>query len=83
MISPRCSRLDAAYVEILMYLNLNFDLVPNHVPEIAIKDAFRHLPARLTGIDDLDDSVVLSLTETVGQPDTVELDDSRAEDTGE
>ena len=83
MLSPRRSRLDAVYVEIVMYLNLNLDLVPNHVPKISMKDAFKHLPARLTEIDDLDDSIVPSLTETGGQPDTVYLNGSEAEETGE
>ena len=66
-----------------MYLSPNSDLVPKHVLEIPMKDAFTHLPTRLKGIDDLDNCVVPSVTETGGQSDTVKLDDSGAEKTGE
>ena len=71
-------------------LNDSFDITafqlglrPNHVPEISMKECFRNMPARLTGIDDVDDSVVPSLTETEGQPDTVKMDDSGAKETVE
>ena len=82
MLSPRHSRLEAAYVEIFMCLVSTWTSSPT-VPEIPIKDVFRHLPGRLTGIDDLDNSVFPSLAETEGQLHTVELDDLRAEDTRE
>ena len=66
-----------------MYLIYNSDFVSKHVPEISMKDTFRHLPVRLTGIDYLDDSVVPLLLKAGGQPDTVELDDTGEEETGE
>ncbi|CAN0013010.1 unnamed protein product, partial [Sphacelaria rigidula] len=34
MLTPQRSRLDAVYDEILMYLNLNYDSIPNYIPEI-------------------------------------------------
>jgi len=58
MLSPRRSRLDATYVEIMLYLNLNLDVIPKYIPEIQVKDAFRHLPARLSANDSLDQSIV-------------------------
>lgn len=76
ILSPRRSRLDAAYVEILMYLNLNLDHIPGHIPKLPVKEAFRNLPSGVAGIDDLDESVVPSLTEMRGQPDAVEVDRS-------
>ena len=42
----------------LVYLNLNLDVIPKYIPGIQVKDAFRHLPARLSAIDSLDQSIV-------------------------
>ena len=58
MLSPRRSRLDATYVKIMLYLNLNLDVIPKYIPGIQVKDAFRHLPAWLSAIDSLDQSIV-------------------------
>ena len=58
MLSPRRSRLDAAYVEIMLYLNFNLDAIPNYIPEVQVTDAFRDLPARLSATDALDQSIV-------------------------
>ena len=45
-------------MEIMLYFNLNLDVIPQYIREIQIKDAFRHLPARLSVIDSLDQSIV-------------------------
>ena len=72
------SRLDATYVEIMLYLNL--DVIPQYIPEIQVKDAFRHLPARLSAIDSLDQSIVDNeedqplFCDGVGDEEVVELD---------
>lgn len=50
MFSPRRSRLVATYVEIILYPNLNLDVIPKYIPEVQVKDALRHLPARLSAI---------------------------------
>ena len=42
----------------LVYLNLNLDVIPKYIPDIQVKDAFRHLPARLSAIGSLDQSTV-------------------------
>ncbi|CAM9491299.1 unnamed protein product, partial [Sphacelaria rigidula] len=54
MLSPQRSRLDAVYVEILMYLNLNYEKIPTHIPEIPQTQVLRYSPARLAELDDLD-----------------------------
>ena len=80
MLSPRRSRLDATYVEIMLYLNLNLDVIPKYIPEIQVKDAFRHLPARLSAIDSLDQSIVDNeedqplFCDGAGDEEVVELD---------
>lgn len=66
MLSPRRSRLDAVYAEILMYLNVNLDHIPTYIPEIRTKEAHHHLPTRLKGIDELDKSVTPSAEEIEG-----------------
>ncbi|CAM9478486.1 unnamed protein product, partial [Sphacelaria rigidula] len=47
MLTPQRSRLDALYAEILMHLNLNYDSIPNYIPEIPQTQVFKYLPARV------------------------------------
>ena len=61
MLSPNRSRLDAVYAEILMYLNLNYDSIPNFIPEISPMQVFKHLPKRLAELDELDVSIIAGL----------------------
>ena len=61
MLSPTRSRLDAVYAEMLMYLNLNFDSIPNYIPEISPLQVFKHLPKRLAELDLLDASIIAGL----------------------
>ena len=64
----------------LVYLDLNLDVIPKYIPEIQVKDAFRHLPARLSAIDSLDQSIVDNeedqplFCDGTGDEDVVELD---------
>lgn len=53
MLSPRRWRLDATYVEIMLYLylDLNLDIIPKFIPEIYVEDTIRHF-------DSLDHSMV-------------------------
>lgn len=86
MLSPRRSTLDAVYIEILMYLNLNLDLIPNFTPTIHAKEAHRYLPARLQGIDDLDRSIFPSAEEIrrdSRQEVEAEGEEAEVEDEGE
>ena len=61
-------------------LNLNLDVIPKYIPEIQVEDAFRHLPARLSAIDSLDQSIVDSeedqplFCDVAGDEEVVELD---------
>ena len=64
----------------MLYLNLNLDVIPQYIPEIQVKDAFRHLPARLSAIDSLDQTIVDNeedqplFCDGVGDEEVVELD---------
>ena len=64
----------------LVYLNLNLDVIPKYTPEIQVKDAFRHLLARLSSIDSLDQSIVDNeedqplFCDGAGDEEVVELD---------
>lgn len=60
ILTSRRSRQDAAYAEVVLYLNLNLDQIPNLIPEIDPRDASEHLPARPAVIDSLDRSIVSS-----------------------
>lgn len=55
LLSTRRSRLDDVYIEIFMYLNVNFELIPYHIPPIDVKDVFMHFPIRLADVDGLDE----------------------------
>lgn len=46
------------YVEITLYLILNLDVTPEYIPEVQAKNIFRQLPARLSALDSLDQSIV-------------------------
>ena len=76
MLSPTRSRLDAVYAEMLMYLNLNFDSIPNYIPEISPLQVFKHLPKRLAELDLLDESII------AGIEDGEDVDTSGADSPG-
>ena len=58
----------------------NLDVIPKYIPEIQVKDAFRHLPARLSASDSLDQSIVDNeedqslFCDGAGDEEVVELD---------
>lgn len=83
MLSPRRSRLDAVYAEVLMYLNLNFDDIPDFIPGFKAKyDDSMHLPQRVSGIDDMDTSVTPT-AEELARDEAEKMRASRRDPLGE
>lgn len=54
LLPPNRSRIDTYWVEMVMFLHVNYEHVPalNDIPSIAAKDIGACLPARFTGGDD-------------------------------
>ena len=68
LLSSRRSRLDCMYVEMLLFLHLNFDQMPQDVPAIRSDALNTFFPKRFTGTNAEFDEAMQFVTGTTGTP---------------